>query len=117
MARVTRGFKARRRRNRVLKQGKGFFGSRSRLFRVAHIAVIHSYTDAYVGRKLRKRDMRRLWITRIGAAAKQRGVNYSRLMGGLKQAGVAIDRKILADLAVTDPSGFTAIVDVARATE
>ncbi len=114
MARVKRGFKARRRRNRVLKQAKGFFGSRSRLFRVAQVAVMHSMSDAYKGRKLRKRDMRRLWITRIGAAAKQRGTNYSRMMGGLAKAGVALDRKILSDLALSDPEGFTAVAEMAK---
>jgi large subunit ribosomal protein L20 len=114
MSRVKRGFKARRRRNRVLKQAKGFFGSRSRLFKVANVAVMHSLTDAYRGRKLRKRDMRRLWITRIGAAARQQGINYSRLMGGLNKAGVVLDRKILAHLAVVDPEGFTAIAKIAQ---
>lgn len=114
MARVKRGFKARRRRRRVIRQAQGFFGSRSRLFRVADIAVMHSLTDAYQGRKLRKRDMRRLWITRIGAAARQRGTSYSSLIGGLSRAGVVLDRKILADLAVADPGGFSAVVHVAQ---
>lgn len=114
MARVKRGFKARRRRNRVLKLAKGFFGSRSRLFKIANVAVMHALSDAYTGRKLRKRDMRRLWITRIGAAARIQGINYSRLMGGLKKADVILDRKILADLAVTDPSGFSAIAKLAQ---
>jgi large subunit ribosomal protein L20 len=113
MARVKRGFKARRRRKRILKQAKGFFGSRSKLFRVAKVAVMHAMKDAYVGRKLRKRDMRRLWITRIGAAAKLNGTNYSRMMGGLTKAGVILDRKILADIAVSDPMGFTAVTEVA----
>ncbi|MCP4605443.1 MAG: 50S ribosomal protein L20 [Proteobacteria bacterium] len=117
MARVKRGFKARRRRNRVLKQAKGFFGSRSRLFRVAEIAVMHSHCDAYKGRRLRKRNMRRLWITRIGAAAKQHGTNYSRLIGSLTKAGVTLNRKILADLAIADPSGFTAIVEITKGTQ
>ena len=117
MARIKRGFKARRRRNRVLKQAKGFFGSRSRLFRTANVAVMHSLADAYQGRKLRKRDMRRLWITRIGAAARQNGINYSALMGGLNRAGVVLNRKILADLAVTDPNGFAAVVDIAQKTD
>ena len=117
MARVKRGFKARRRRNRVMKQAKGFFGSRSRLFKIAQVAVMHSLTNAYVGRKLRKRDMRRLWITRIGAAARLRGINYSRLMGGLSKLGVDLNRKILADLAITDPDGFTAITEMASATK
>ena len=114
MARVKRGFKARRRRNRVLKQAKGFFGSRHRIYRVACVAVMHALADAYVGRKLRKRDMRRLWITRIGAAAKQQGISYSVLMGGLSKAGVALNRKILADLAVRDPAGFSAVANVAK---
>ncbi len=117
MARVKRGFKARRRRNRVLKKAKGFFGSRSRLFRVAQVAVMHSLTDSYIGRKQRKRVMRRLWITRIGAAAKQRGTNYSRLIGGLTKAGVILDRKILADLAISDPNGFTAVAEIATGTK
>jgi large subunit ribosomal protein L20 len=117
MSRVKRGFKARKRRNRVLKQAKGFFGSRSRLFRVAQVAVMHSMVDAYKGRKLRKRDMRGLWITRISAAAKQRGLSYSRLIGGLNKAGVVLDRKILADLAVADPDGFTAVTKTAAGNE
>ena len=117
MARVKRGFKARRRRNKILKQAKGFFGSRSRLFRIAKIAVMHSMNDAYIGRKLRKRDMRRLWITRIGAAAKLNGINYSRLMGGLSKAGVELNRKILADLAVADPAAFTAVAELSQKAE
>ena len=87
MPRVRRGFKARRRRNRVFKKAKGFFGSRGRLFRVTCVAVMHALKDAYVGRKLRKRDMRRLWITRISAAARAQGISYSVLMGGLCGAG------------------------------
>jgi large subunit ribosomal protein L20 len=117
MARVKRGFKARRRRNRILKQAKGFFGSRSRLFKVAQVAVMHALSDAYTGRKLRKRDMRRLWITRIGAAAKLNGTSYSRFIGGLSKAGITLDRKILADLAVADPSSFTKIAEIARDTQ
>jgi len=114
MPRVKRGFKARRRRNRVLKQAKGFFGSRHRLYRVAKVAVMHAWHDAYVGRRLRKRDMRQLWITRIGAAARRTGTSYSKLIGGLGKAGVGLDRKILADLAVNDPEGFAAVAAVAR---
>lgn len=113
MPRVKRGFKARRRRNRVLKQAKGFFGSRHRLYRVAKVAVMHAWRDAYIGRRLRKRDMRRLWITRIGAAARRTGTSYSKLMGGLGKAGVKLNRKILADLAVNDPEGFAAVAAVA----
>lgn len=113
MSRVKRGFKARRRRNRIFKAAKGFFGSRSRLFKVAHVAVMHAWADAYKGRRLRKRDMRRLWITRIGAAARQQGTSYSRMMGGLRRAGVELDRKILADIAVSDPAAFATVAQVA----
>lgn len=114
MSRVKRGYKARRRRNRVLKHAKGFFGSRSRLYRVAKIAVMHAWRDAYIGRRLRKRDMRRLWITRIGAASRQNGISYSKLIGGLHRANVKLDRKILAGLAVDDPEGFAAVAALAR---
>ncbi len=114
MARVKRGFKARRRRNRVLKLAKGYRGARSKLFRTATEAVDRALAYAYVGRKLRKRDFRRLWITRINAAARINGLSYSRMMGGLKKAAVDIDRKILADLAVTDPEGFAAVAGVAK---
>jgi large subunit ribosomal protein L20 len=115
MPRVKRGFKARRRRNRVFKHAKGFFGSRGRLFKVAKTSVMHAWRDAYIGRRLRKRDMRGLWITRINAAARQHSLSYSRLMDGLRKANVALDRKILADLAVSDPAGFAAVADLARA--
>jgi large subunit ribosomal protein L20 len=114
MSRAKKGFKARRRRNRVFKQAKGFFGSRSRLFKVTKMAVLHAWKDAYVGRKLRKRDMRGLWITRINAGARLHGMSYSKLIGGLKLANVALDRKILADLAVADPEGFAKVAAVAR---
>ena len=114
MARVKRGFKARRRRNRVLRQARGFFGSRSRLYKVACVAVMHSLSDAFIGRKLKKRDLRRLWITRIGAAARLFGLSYSGFMGGLKRADVALNRKILADLAVTDPEGFSVVANIAK---
>lgn len=114
MARVKRGFKARRRRNRVLKRAKGFFGSRSRLYKVAAVAVMHSLADSYIGRKLKKRNMRRLWITRIGAATRARGMSYSKFVGGLKKAGVELDRKVLADLAIADPDGFSVITKMAQ---
>ncbi len=114
MARVKRGFKARRRRRRVLKQAKGYFGSRSRLFKVAKVAVMHSLYDAYKSRRLRKRDMRRLWITRIGAASSSEGLSYSRLIGGLKKANIDLNRKMLADLAISDPHAFTAVAEIAR---
>jgi large subunit ribosomal protein L20 len=114
MSRVKKGFKARRRRNRVFKQAKGFFGSRSRLFKVTKMAVLHAWKDAYVGRKLRKRDMRGLWITRINAGARLHGLSYSKMIGGLKKAKIALDRKILADLAVADPEGFAKVAALAR---
>ena len=114
MSRAKRGFKARRRRNRVFKQAKGFFGSRSSIFKVTKMAVLHAWKDAYVGRKLRKRDMRGLWITRINAGARLQGLSYSKMIGGLKKANVALDRKILADLAVADPEGFAKVAAMAR---
>jgi large subunit ribosomal protein L20 len=117
MSRAKRGFKARRRRNRVFKQAKGFFGSRSSIFKVTKMAVLHAWKDAYVGRKLRKRDMRGLWITRINAGARLQGLSYSKMIGGLKKANVALDRKILADLAVADPEGFAKVAAMARGTK
>jgi len=117
MARVKRGFKARRRRNRILKAAKGFFGSRSRLYKVAKVAVMHAWKDAYVGRKLRKRNMRRLWITRINAAAHINDMSYSKMMGGLRKADIILDRKILSDVAIVDPEGFSAIAAIARSSK
>jgi len=113
MARVTRGFKARRRRNKVLKLAKGFRGGRSRLYRTATEAVDRALSYAYRDRRNRKRDFRRLWITRISAAAKQNGTSYSRLMGGLKKAGVELDRKVLSNMAILDPNGFSQVVKLA----
>jgi large subunit ribosomal protein L20 len=117
MSRAKRGFKARRRRNRVFKQAKGFFGSRRRLYKVSKMAVLHAWKDAYVGRKLRKRDMRALWITRINAGARLHGLSYSKMIGGLKKANVALDRKILADIAVADPVGFAKVAAMALGTK
>ncbi len=113
MARVTRGFKARRRRNKVLKLAKGYRGGRSRLYRTATEAVDRALSYAYRDRRNRKRDFRRLWITRISAGAKQNGTSYSKLMGGLKKAGVELDRKVLSNMAILDPSGFSQIVKAA----
>ncbi|HBH29551.1 MAG TPA: 50S ribosomal protein L20 [Desulfofustis sp.] len=113
MPRVTRGFKARRRRNKVLKLAKGYRGGRHRLYRTATEAVDRALVYAYRDRRTRKRDMRRLWITRINAAAAINGTSYSRLMGGLKKAGVALDRKILANMAILDPRAFHEVVTVA----
>ncbi|HKQ67844.1 MAG TPA: 50S ribosomal protein L20 [Polyangiaceae bacterium] len=113
MPRAKRGFKARRRRNRILKHAEGFYSARSRLFSVA-IEVVHkAWQYAYIGRKRKKRDFRRLWVARINAAARANGTTYSRLIGNLKGTNIGIDRKILADLAVTDPAAFTAIAKIA----
>ena len=114
MSRVKRGFKARRRRNKVLKLAKGYRGARSKLFRSATEAVDRALAYAYTGRKLKKRDFRKLWIARINAAARANGLSYSRFIDGLKKAAVSLDRKVLADLAVSDPKGFTAVTDIAK---
>src|SRR5215831_15690751 len=111
MPRAKRGFKARRRRNRVLKHAKGYYSARSRIFGDAIEQVHNAWADAYAHRRRRKRDFRRLWITRISAAAKLNGVSYSKLVSALKRSGIQLDRKILADLAVSDPGGFKAVVD------
>jgi large subunit ribosomal protein L20 len=110
MPRAKRGFKARRRRNRILKQAKGFHSARSRLFAYAKEVVMKSWVYAYAHRRLRKRDFRRLWIARINAAARQNGTTYSRLMHALKKANVSLDRKVLADIAVADSKTFGEIV-------
>jgi large subunit ribosomal protein L20 len=110
MPRAKRGFKARRRRNRILKQAQGFHSARSRLFAYAKEVVMKSWVYAYAHRKLRKRDFRRLWIARINAGARQNGTTYSRFMHALKKANVGLDRKILADLAVSDAKAFSDIV-------
>jgi large subunit ribosomal protein L20 len=115
MPRAKRGFKARRRRNRILKQAKGYHSARSRLFAYAKEVVMKAQVYAYAHRKRRKRDFRRLWIARINAAARQNGTTYSRLMHTLKQAQIALDRKILADIAATDAGTFGQIVKGAAA--
>lgn len=114
MPRAKRGFKARRRRKRVLKQAKGFHGGRHRLIRTAMEAVDNALLAAYVGRKLKKRDFRGLWQTRIAAAARDHGTSYSRLIGALKKGGVDLDRKMLAAIAVQHPDDFAAIVKWAK---
>jgi large subunit ribosomal protein L20 len=115
MPRVKRGFKARRRRNKVLKLAKGYRGARSKLFRSATEAVDRAMKYSYRDRKIRKRDFRALWIVRINAASRDNGLTYSRLVHGLKKAEIGLDRKILAQLAVTEPAAFSAIVDKAKA--
>jgi large subunit ribosomal protein L20 len=116
MPRVKRGFKARQRRNKVLNLAKGFRGARSKLFRSATEAVDRALKYAFRDRRVRKRDFRALWITRINAAARINGVAYSKLIHGLKLANVQIDRKVLADLAVSDPQGFAEIASLAKNT-
>lgn len=111
--RVKRGFKARRRRKKVLKLAKGFRGGRSKLFRTAADAVDKALMYAYRDRRVRKRDFRKLWIARINAAARMNNLSYSKFIHGLKLAGVELDRKVLAELAVSDPSGFSQIASLA----
>ena len=115
MPRAKGGPKTRARRKRVLDLAEGYWGAKSKLFRSATEQVDRSLKYAYRDRKARKRDFRRLWIARINAAARLNGVTYSRFIAGLAKSGVALDRKILADLAITDPSGFAKLVDTAKA--
>ena len=114
MARVKRGVMVRKRHNKLLKEASGYRGSRSRRIKVARETVMKALSYAYRDRRNKKRDFRRLWIIRINAAARQNGISYSRLMNGLKRAGIDIDRKILADMAVRDPAGFSSVVEQAR---
>lgn len=114
MPRVKRGFKARRRRNKILKAAKGYRGGHSKVFRTAAIAVDRAGMFAYRDRRNKKRDFRRLWIVRINAAARENGLSYSSLMGGLRKAGVELDRKVLADLAVKDPSAFAELASMVQ---
>jgi large subunit ribosomal protein L20 len=115
MPRAKRGFKARQRRNRIKKWAKGFRGGRSKLWKEVSIAVHHAWRYSYVDRRKRKRDFRRLWIIRINAAARAAGVSYSRLVAQLKAAKIDLDRKILADLAVSDPVAFGKVIEAAQA--
>ena len=114
MARVKGAMMTRKRRNKTLKMAKGYWGARSKHFRVANEAVMKSLTYAYVGRKLKKRDFRSLWITRISAACKMNGMNYSTFMHGLKVAGIQINRKMLSELAVNDAAAFAQLVEIAK---
>ena len=115
MARVKGAMMTRKRRNKVLKLAKGYYGSKSRLFKTAKQAVMKSGQYAYVGRKQKKRDFRRLWITRISAAAQMNGMNYSTFINGLKKADIHLNRKMLSEIAIADPEAFTALVDKAKA--
>ena len=115
MARVKGALMTRKRRKKVLKLAKGYWGSKSRHFKMAKQAVMKSGNYAYIGRKHRKRDFRRLWITRISAACKMNGINYSTFMNGLKKAGITLNRKMLSELAINDAAAFTALVEKAKA--
>lgn len=114
MPRVKNGIIRHKRHKRILKAAKGYRGSKSKVYRVAKQQVLRSGNYAYVHRKLKKRDFRKLWIARINAAARENGTTYSRMMHGLKVAGVDIDRKVLADLAVNDPQGFTELAEISK---
>jgi large subunit ribosomal protein L20 len=115
MARVKRGVTARRRHKKILSRAKGYYNARRKVLRVAKAAVTKAAQYAYKGRKIKKRDYRSLWIVRINAAARMLGLSYSRLINGLKKAGIEIDRKVLADMAVHDMNGFTAVAEQAKA--
>lgn len=114
MARVKRGVTAHRRHKKILRQAKGYYGNRSKIYRVANQAVMRSLQYAYAHRKLRKRDFRKLWIARINAACRMNNMSYSRFINGLNKAGVEINRKVLADLAITDAKAFSDLVEVAK---
>ena len=115
MARVKGAMMTRKRRNKMLKLAKGYWGAKSKHFKMANEQVMKSLTYAYVGRRLKKRDFRQLWITRISAAVKANGMNYSTFMHGLKLAGIDMNRKMLSETAIHDPAAFTALCDMAKA--
>ncbi len=115
MARIKGALMTRKRRNKVLKLAKGYYGSKSKLFKTAKQAVMKSGNYAYVGRKQKKRNFRRLWITRISAACKLNGMNYSTFMNGLNKAGITLNRKMLSEIAIADPAAFTALTEQAKA--
>ena len=114
MARIKGGMNAKKRHKRVLKLAKGYRGARSKQYRVAKQSVMRALTSSYAGRKQRKRQMRQLWIARINAAARMNGLSYSKFMYGLKLAGVDVNRKMLSEMAISDPEGFTSLVEVAK---
>ena len=115
MPRVKRGNKRRERRKKILSLAKGYFLTKGKLYRSAQESIMRAGNFAYTGRKLKKRDFRRLWITRINAAARENGISYSKFMRGLKNAGIELDRKSLADLAATEPAAFTKLAEKAKA--
>lgn len=114
MARIKGGLNAKKKHNRVLKLAKGYRGARSKQYRVAKQSVMRGLTESFAGRKQRKRQFRQLWIARINAAARMNGLSYSKLMYGLKLADVQVNRKMLSEMAINDPAGFTALVEVAK---
>ncbi|MEG1806068.1 MAG: 50S ribosomal protein L20 [Clostridia bacterium] len=114
MARIKRAVNAVKKRRKILKLSKGYFGAKSKLYRVARQAVMKSQGYAFVGRKLKKRDFRSLWITRINAACRINGMSYSTFINGLKKADITLDRKVLADIAITDPAGFAVLTEKAK---
>ena len=115
MARIKGATMTRKRRKKVLKLAKGYFGAKSRLFKTAKEAVMKSGQYAYIGRKQKKRNFRSLWITRISAGCKMNGINYSTFMNGLKKAGIPLNRKMLSEIAISDPAAFTSLVEKAKA--
>ena len=115
MARVSGALNTRKHHKKILKLAKGFRGGESRIYRTANQAVMRSMQNAYIGRKRRKRDFRRMWIARISAAAKMNGMNYSTFMDGIKKAGIEMNRKMLSEIAIADPAAFTALVEKAKA--
>ena len=114
MARVKGAMMTRKRRNKILKMAKGYWGSKSKHFKMANQAVMKSLTYAYTGRRLKKRDFRQLWITRISAGCKMNGMNYSTFMNGLKKSGIELNRKMLSEMAIHDPASFNALVETAK---
>ena len=115
MARVKKGMNAHKRHKKILKQAKGFYGQKSKVFRAANPAVLRSLASAFVGRKQKKRDFRKLWISRINAGARVNGISYSRLMDGLRKSGIVINRKMLSEMAINDATGFSQLCDTAKA--
>ena len=115
MARVKGAMMTRKRRKKVLKLSKGYFGGKSKLFRTAKEAVMKSEQYAYIGRKQKKRNFRKIWITRISAACKMNGMNYSSFINGLKKADISLNRKMLSEIAISDPAAFTALIEKAKA--
>ena len=113
--RIKRAVNAVKKRRKILKRAKGYFGAKSKLYRVARQAVMKSLTYAYVGRRAKKRDFRKLWIARINAGCRLNGISYSKFMHGMKVLGLNLNRKVLSDMAINDPNGFTALVDKVRA--